>query len=245
VGLELEGGARTTATDLRENLARVRDRIRRAEERAGRPLDGVRLVAVTKGVPARRVSEAIAAGVRMIGENRVREGSEKKPEVAGDAEWHLIGHLQTNKVARALETFDVVQTIDSLRLAREIDARATRGGRRVPVLVEVNVSGEGTKSGVTREGFFELLEGMAPLGGLEVRGLMTLGPLTDDEAAIRQAFARLRWLGEAAALQGLVAARERPVELSMGMSDDFEAAILEGSTMVRIGRALFGPRPAA
>jgi len=232
-------------TSLRENLARVTERIRDAERRAGRPPNSVRLVAVTKGVSAERVTEAIAAGARILGENRVQEAFAKRPLVAGEAEWHLIGHLQTNKAPRALETFDVIQSVDSPRLAREIDDRASRDGRRVPVLVEVNVSGESSKTGVTPEDFFRLLEAMAPLGGIETRGLMAMGPLTADEGAIRQAFARLRWLGEAAALQGLVATRDRPVELSMGMSDDFEAAILEGSTMVRIGRALFGPRPTA
>lgn len=229
-------------TGLRENLARLNDRIREAERRAGRLAGSVRLVAVTKGVPPHRVTEAIAAGIGMIGENRVQEAIGKKPEVTGEAEWHLIGHLQTNKVARALETFDLIQSVDSLRLAKEIDAQATRDGRRVPALVEVNVSGEASKTGVAPKGFFELLEGISPLGGLEVRGLMGLGPLTDDEEEVRKAFARLRWLGEAAAVQGLVTKRDRPIELSMGMSDDFEAAILEGSTMVRIGRALFGSK---
>lgn len=231
-------------TSLRDNFARVTERIADAVRRSGRAPNSVRLVAVTKGVAAARAAEAVAAGARILGENRVQEAFAKRPEVGGGAEWHLVGHLQTNKVPRALETFDAIQSVDSLRLARAIDDRASRDGRRVPVLVEVNVSGEASKSGVAPEEFFRLLEGMSPLGGIETRGLMALGPLTDDEAAIRQAFARLRWLGEAAALQGLVATRDRPVELSMGMSDDFEAAILEGSTMVRIGRALFGPRPA-
>lgn len=230
---------------LRDNLERVLDRIRRAEAAAGRPEGSVRLVAVTKGFPAERVDEAIAAGVRMIGENRVQEAYAKKPLVAGAAEWHLVGHLQTNKVARALATFDVVESVDSERLAREIDARARREGRRVPALVEVNVSGEAQKTGLAPEALHRLLEAAARLEGLEVRGLMALGPLTEDARAVRAAFARLRGLADEAAARGLLGPRGGPAEVSMGMSDDFEAAILEGSTLVRIGRALFGPREPA
>jgi hypothetical protein len=235
----------TDVTDLRENLVRLMERIGDAERRAGRPEGFVRLVAVTKTLPAARVDEAIAAGVDAIGENRVKEAHDKRPRVSSSAEWHLIGHLQTNKVHRALATFDVIESIDSERLAREVGVRAGEIGRRVPVMVEVNVSGEAAKTGVAPEGLDALLDAAAALPALDVRGLMALGPLTGDERAVRAAFARLRSLGEAAASRGRFGGRAGAFDLSMGMSDDFEAAILEGSTIVRIGRALFGPRAPA
>ena len=237
-----------------ENLARIVDRIRAAETSAGRPAGSVRLVAVTKTLGPERVAEAIAAGIDAIGENRVQEAFVKRPlaeEMAKGAgragsgravEWHLIGHLQTNKVARAVATFDVVQSVDSERLAREIDAKASRDGRRVPILLEANVSGESAKTGVAPGQFLELAERARALAGLDVRGAMALGPMTDDASAIRAAFARLRGLAESAVSRGLIAPHDGRVEISIGMSDDFEAAILEGSTMVRIGRALFGAR---
>ncbi len=231
---------------LRENHEQVVDRIRAAEAKASRPAGSVRLVAVTKTLPAERVAEAIAAGVGAIGENRVQEAFEKKPLVERAApraaEWHLIGHLQTNKVARALATFDVIESVGSERLAREIGARAARDGRNAQVFIEVNVAGEDAKTGAAPDAFLALAETASGVAGLEVRGVMALGPHTDDERAIRAAFARLRGLAESAAARGLIVPRDGRVEISMGMSDDFEAAILEGSTMVRIGRALFGAR---
>lgn len=237
-------------TSLRSRLDRVRERIRAAEARAGRPAGCVRLVAVTKGFPAAVVVDAIAAGIDTIGENRVQEAAEKKPAVAraSSAAWHLIGHLQTNKVARAIETFDVIESIDSVRLVQAVARRAAVTARRVPVLVEVNVTGEPAKTGASPAELFAVLEAAAAESALELRGLMAMGPLTDDEARTRAAFAQARSLLDAAVARGLVnrAAGERggeaAPELSMGMSDDFELAILEGSTMVRIGSALFGRR---
>jgi pyridoxal phosphate enzyme (YggS family) len=190
------------------------------------------------------VSEAISAGVAAIGENRVQEAEQKKPLVRGQAEWHLIGHLQTNKVARALEIFDFVQSIDRARLIRALDARAAATNGRVRGLVEVNVAAESAKTGAAVEELFPLLEAAQAAQHVEVVGLMAMGPLTDDERALRAAFARVRALGEEAARRGLLARSGEGVQLSMGMSDDFEAAILEGSTIVRIGRALFGERAA-
>lgn len=241
-------------TSIHSRLDQVRERMRAAEARAGRPAGCVRLVAVTKGFPAAVVTEAIASGIDAIGENRVQEAAEKKPGVAraSDAAWHLIGHLQTNKVARAVETFDVIESIDSARLAQTVGRRAAVAGRRVPVLIEVNVSGEAAKTGASPGELFAVLEAAASMSALELRGLMAMGPLTDDEAQTRGAFARARSLLDAAVARGLLsrAAGERggggagaaAPELSMGMSDDFELAILEGSTMVRIGSALFGSR---
>jgi len=230
---------------LRDNLDRVLERIRAAEARAGRPAGSVALVGVTKGRPASVVAEAIAAGITMIGENRVQEAWEKKPDVAGaaNAKWHLIGHLQTNKVGRALETFDVIETIDSVRLARSVGERAAARSRRAAVFVEVNVTREAAKSGVAPEEFFALLNVIARQDGLDARGVMAMGPLSDDPAQARAAFARARGLAEEARARGHFAGRDA-LELSMGMSDDLEDAILEGSTMVRVGRALFGePTP--
>ncbi len=227
-------------TSVRENLDRVVERIRAAEARAGRPAGSVALVGVTKGRPASVVAEAIAAGITTIGENRVQEAWEKKPGVvaASNAKWHLIGHLQTNKVARALETFDVIETIDSERLARSVAERAAARSRRAAILVEVKVTREAAKSGVAPEDFFALLDVIAREDALEARGVMAMGPLTDDPAEARAAFARARALADEARSRGYFAGGV-PLELSMGMSDDFEEAILEGSTMVRVGRALF------
>jgi pyridoxal phosphate enzyme (YggS family) len=169
---------------------------------------------------------------------------------ASRAAWHLIGHLQTNKVARAVETFDVIESIDSARLARAVGRRAAVAGRRIPVLVEVNVSGEAAKTGAPPGELFAVLEAAASMSALELSGLMAMGPLTEDESRTRAAFAQARSLLDAAAARGLLkrpdgergAAGAAAPELSMGMSDDFELAILEGSTMVRIGSALFGSR---
>lgn len=232
-------------TSLSENVARVLDRIRAAEARAGRASGSVRLMAVTKGFPAGTVDEAVAAGLTLIGENRVQEAAQKRPRVAAPAEWHLIGHLQRNKVAAALELFDAIQSVDSERLALAIDARAAASARRARVLIEVNVAGEEAKTGLAANDLVPLLQRARSLGSLEVEGLMGMAPWTDDERAVRAAFARLRWLGDDAMARGLLRPPAGRLELSMGMSGDFEAAILEGSTMVRVGRALFGERRGA
>ncbi len=224
---------------LRENLPRVLERIAAAQERSGhtRP---VTLVAVTKTHPAEAVRAALAAGLRAIGENRVQELAQKVEEVGRSAaEWHLIGHLQRNKVKKALPLFDLIESVDSWRLAQELSAEAERAQREVECLVEVNISGEESKSGFSPD---ELLDGaaaVAQLPRLHVRGLMTIGPLTDDRAAIRAAFARMRGLFEACArdVPGFDARW-----LSMGMSGDFEVAVEEGSNLVRLGTVLFGER---
>ena len=226
-----------------ERLAGVRARIARAAERSGRPASAVRLVAATKTVPAGVLGAAVAAGVTDLGENRVQEAAAKIPLVAPrPGAWHLIGSLQSNKVAKAVTLFDCIQSIDSLRLAEKLDRACGEHGRGaggpLRVLVEVNVGGEVTKHGVEPAGAADLVAAIrARCPRLALVGLMTVGPLVEDPGAARPAYAALsRLAGE----QGLA-------ERSMGMSGDFEVAVEEGATMVRVGSALFGarPRPAA
>lgn len=225
---------------LRENLPRVRERIAAAQKRANRSGE-VSIVAVTKTHPADAVRAALAAGLRSIGENRVQELEQKVEEVGRDAaDWHLVGHLQRNKVRRALPLFDLVESIDSFRLAQELSAEAERAGRDVHGLVEVNVSGEASKTGFSPQEALDAVAAVAALPRLFVRGLMTIGPLTDDAAAIRASFIRMRELFDGC--------REVPgfcaEWLSMGMSGDFEMAVEEGGNLVRLGTVLFGERRA-
>ena len=193
----------------------------------------VTIVAVSKTFPAGVIQEALAAGIRHIGENRVQDAEPKIRSLAAlglHPTWHMVGHLQTNKAKAALELFDVIQSVDSLRLAEALSQRAQRP---LPILLEVNVGGEATKYGFAPEEVPPAAEAIARLSNLEVRGLMTVAPLTADPEDVRPVFHRLRQLRDALGLR----------ELSMGMTDDFEVAIGEGATIVRIGRAIFGPRP--
>jgi PLP dependent protein len=226
----------------RAALVRVRadvlDRIATAAARAGRDPAAVRLVAVTKTVPAERVQAAVAAGLTVLGENRVQEAAEKRPGVQG-ATWHLVGPLQSNKVRRAIETFDVIQTVDSIDLGRRIARIAAEAGRApFPVLLQVNVDRDPDKAGFTPEGVDAALRELLGIEGLRLDGLMTVGRLVERAAAARPTFAALRDLRDRlrATHPGLGS------ELSMGMTDDFEVAIEEGATIVRVGRALFGER---
>lgn len=223
---------------LRDNLPRVEERIAGALSRAGRS-DAVKLVAVTKTHPPDAVAAALAAGLHAIGENRVQELDQKVAAIGRQAaEWHLIGHLQRNKVRRALALFDVIESIDSHRLALELSAEAERAGQDVEGLVEVNVSGEASKSGFSPDETVEAVASIAALPRIHIRGLMTIGPLTDDHAAIRRSFVRMRELQQMCA--GVAGFEAR--WLSMGMSGDFETAIEEGSNLVRLGTVLFGER---
>lgn len=200
----------------------------------------MRLIGVVKSVPAETVAEAVALGLCDLGENRVQEAAGKITAVGRDAaRWHMIGHLQRNKAARALELFDWVHSVDSIELARALSQRAS-GARRLPVLIEVNVSGEASKFGTPAADLERLLEGARTLPGLEVRGLMTVPAAVDAPERARPAFACLRDLRERVVRQTGVALPE----LSMGMSGDFEVAVEEGSTMVRVGSAIFGARSA-
>jgi pyridoxal phosphate enzyme (YggS family) len=217
----------------------VRARIERAARASGRDPERVTLIAVTKTVEAGRVLEAIQLGIKDLGENRVQEAAAKIQAVGRHAaRWHSIGHLQRNKAGRAVELFDRIHGIDDLALASALSRHAVARERNLPVLIEVNVSGESTKFGVAPEAARELVEAVAGLPGLALDGFMTVGARVERPEEARAAFARLRELRDRA--EGWIG-RGLP-ELSMGMSDDFEPAVMEGATWVRIGTALFGPR---
>ena len=223
---------------VKERIVAVRERMAKAAERAGRRPSDVLLVGVTKTRTVQEMEEA-APFIDAIGENRVQEAQEKKGVWKGTKPaWRLIGHLQNNKVRRALELFDAVDSLDSIPLAERLDRIAGEMGRELPVLIEVNTAREASKTGIAPENFPALLDRTLELPRLRLEGLMTVGPLTEDEALTRGAFARLRGLAEEARTKSGLAL---PI-LSMGMSGDFESAILEGSTMVRVGTLLFGPR---
>ncbi|MCD6363903.1 MAG: YggS family pyridoxal phosphate-dependent enzyme [Synergistetes bacterium] len=227
--------------DIKGRVEKVLERIANACERVGRSSSDVKLVAVSKTFPPEAIREAVSAGIRAIGENRVQEALSKH-EVLGDLdiEWHMVGYLQRNKVKKALKIFDFIQSLDRLALAEEIEKEAEKAGiERVKVLVEVNISGEATKHGVEPDRLMSFLEDLGDFKRIEIKGLMTIGPLTEDRAKIRSAFRRMRELYERA--KGLFPEYDL-VCLSMGMTDDFEIAIEEGSNMVRIGRAIFGAR---
>jgi hypothetical protein len=226
---------------LGQRLDEVRGRIGAAAARSGRRADAVLLVAVTKTVGVELVREAVALGLADLGENRIQEAQAKITAVGRDrARWHLIGHLQRNKAGRAVGLFDRVHSVDDAELAESLSRHAAAAGQMLPVLVEVNVSGEASKFGVAPAELEPLLERVAALPGLGLDGLMTVGRLAERPEDARPGFARLRALRDDAERRlglGLP-------ELSMGMSGDYEVAVEEGSTMVRVGTALFGERPA-
>ncbi|HEX2207693.1 MAG TPA: YggS family pyridoxal phosphate-dependent enzyme [Longimicrobium sp.] len=225
--------------DLRARVAMVRERMEAARARAGRS-DEVTLVAVTKTHPVEVVRAAIEAGVADVGENRVQEMDEKVAAVGRDAvRWHLIGHLQRNKAARAVAIADLVHSLDSVRLAQALSAEAVKAGVTVRALVQVNTSGEESKFGLPPEEAIDAVGRMAELPGLRLEGMMTMAPFTGDQAVIRRTFAGARELRDQAARQVPAFAGWH---LSMGMSNDFEAAVEEGSTLVRVGSTLFGER---
>jgi pyridoxal phosphate enzyme (YggS family) len=227
-----------------DNVAAVRERINDAVRQAGRNAEEIALMAVSKTHPPETIREAYEAGLRMFGENRVQEFAGKADALLDlrDAEWHLIGHLQTNKAAKAVDLFHAVDSVDSLKLAEKLDAVAHNLGKKLAVLIEVNVGGEAAKSGVAPDSaaLEELLIAAPRLESLQFRGLMTVPPFTDDPEGARPCFRKLRELRDS------IAARRPPSismdQLSMGMSHDFEIAIEEGSTCVRVGTAIFGRR---
>ena len=218
---------------LRHNLDAVRERVARAAERAGRRAQDVLLIGVSKTVTAERIRLGVEAGLTALGENRVQEAREKIKILGRPVPWHLIGHLQTNKVRDALELFDLIHSLDRLELAREIDRRAGDPGRVVDTLLEVNVAGEPQKSGFAPDALGAALEAIGGMTHLRVRGLMAIPPIVERAEESRAWFQALRGLAERHGLK----------ELSMGMSADFEVAIEEGATMVRVGTAIFGARP--
>jgi PLP dependent protein len=228
-----------------ENVARVRARIAAAARRVGRNPDSVTLMAVSKTVEPERILQACSAGIRVFGENRVQEFQEKFPALAElrEAEWRLIGHLQTNKARKAVEIFHCVDSVDSLRLAEKLDQAAGQLGRVLPVLIEINVGGEDSKSGMPLDSpeLEELLLGVTRLEHLQVCGLMAVPPFAENPEATRPYFRLLRDLRDQIA--GRQLPRLQMDVLSVGMSHDFEVAIEEGSTCVRVGTAIFGERP--
>jgi PLP dependent protein len=223
-------------------IAAVRERITRAAARAGRPPDDVTLVAITKTHPPALVAQAFAAGLRDFGENKVQEAASKIEALADlrarGLRWHLVGHLQSNKARRALDLFDQVHSVDSADLGVRLDRIAGERGRALPVLVQVAMGGEATKSGIAESALLPLLEALRALTHLRVQGLMTLPPPADDSETMRPYFRRLREWRDRATARGLL----QGAELSMGMSGDFEVAIEEGATLVRVGTAIFGER---
>ncbi|MBU6401949.1 MAG: YggS family pyridoxal phosphate-dependent enzyme [Verrucomicrobia bacterium] len=224
--------------DLSANLHAVRQRLEAACDRAGREPASVTLLAVTKGQPPDVVSAAADLGLTLFGENRVQEARAKIQLCPSRARWHLIGHLQSNKCRDAVQLFEMVQSVDSLGLAQELDKWAGKAAKRLPVLLEINVAGEASKFGYRPEAFLAELAQLNALPRLEVHGLMTLAPWTPEPEKVRPVFRRLRELKERCEQQ-----LGGPLpHLSMGMTGDFEVAIEEGATLIRIGTALFGPR---
>jgi hypothetical protein len=222
------------------NLAIVNQRIRTAAEKAGRDPSSVRLVAVSKTRPAADIIDAFRAGHTVFGENYIQELVPKLEEVHEAVEWHVIGHLQSNKVKYIAGRVAMIHSVDRLSLAQEIDRQWGRLGKVCDILIQVNISGEATKSGTTEAGAIQLVQECAILPHIRVKGLMTMPPFFDDPDAARPYFAELRRLAEAVAAQRI--AGVEMLELSMGMSGDFEAAVQEGATLVRIGTAIFGER---
>jgi PLP dependent protein len=224
--------------DLTAHFTQVRERIERACARAGRPTDSVRLLAVTKGVPPELVRAAGELGQVLFGENRVQEARVKIGACPSRLRWHMIGHLQSNKCRDAVALFEMVQSVDSLALARELDKWADKQAKTLPVLLEVNIAGEGTKFGFKPAELLAQLPEVNALRRLEIHGLMAIPPWTADPEKGRPLFRQLR---ELKAQCEAVLGAPLP-QLSMGMSDDFEVAIEEGATIVRLGTVLFGPR---
>jgi hypothetical protein len=223
---------------IAKNLMAVRERIDHAATAVGRDSAGIRLICATKHVSTGRIREAIAAGAIIFGENYVQEARAKIEEIEkGGIQWHFIGHLQSNKAAYAVRFFDLIHSVDSATLARELDRKGATAGRVVDCLIEVNLAGEQSKFGIGTERVAELAHEMAGFKNISLQGLMTMPPYADDPEAARPYFIALRELKEDIEKHGI------PLpELSMGMSMDLEAAIEEGATMVRVGRAIFGER---
>jgi len=226
---------------ISENILQINDRIRRAARKAGRDPNEVTLIAVTKTVETKKVKEAISAGLRVFGENYVQEAQEKISKVKDkNIKWHFIGHLQKNKAKLAVELFDMIHTVDSLDLAKELSKRATEP---VDILIEVNMAREKTKTGVDAEGAVKLAKAISALPNLRLRGLMSIPPVFEQAEMSRPYFAMLRRLAERINKERFPGVFLK--DLSMGMSNDFEVAIEEGATMIRIGTAIFGSRETA
>ncbi|MEI6610233.1 MAG: YggS family pyridoxal phosphate-dependent enzyme [Deltaproteobacteria bacterium] len=224
---------------ISSNIDLIKQRIAGAVKRAGRDPLAVKLMAVTKTVETERIGRAIDAGLTLLGENYVQEAKDKIAIIGNTAQWHMIGHLQTNKAKYAVKLFDCVHSVDRLELAQELDKRSGQINRKLNILIEVN-SGEESKSGIEKEETLELVRQVALLPNLTIRGLMTMAPYSDDPENSRPYFRALRELRDDINRAGIAGVRME--ELSMGMTDDFEVAIEEGATIIRVGRAIFGQR---
>ncbi len=226
---------------MKKRLESVRERIRNAAISSNRDPDSVRLVAVSKTKPVESILEAIEAGATIFGENYIQEAREKFTALAEhDISWHFIGHLQSNKAKYAVRQFDLIHSVDSLKLARELDRHALKNGKIQQILIQVNISGESSKSGVEEQTLLELVREAGKLENVSIRGLMTMPPFFDNPEKARPIFAALRKLRDRIEQEAI--ANVFMEELSMGMTGDFEAAILEGATLVRVGTAIFGSR---
>jgi PLP dependent protein len=224
---------------VKQKLKSIKDRINKSAIRSGRDPKSVRLVAVSKTVPADRIKEAVDAGVDILGENYIQETRTKFNELAAcQVSWHFIGHLQTNKAKYAVRLFDLIHSVDSLKLARELDKQAKKVHKIQEILIQINIAKEPSKSGADRETTSNLIKDISGLDNLSVKGLMIMPPFFNDPEKVRPYFSALRELRDRIqAVSGM-----RLYELSMGLSNDFEAAIEEGATFVRIGTAIFGER---
>ena len=227
-------------SDIAENVRRVKERMEAAARRVGRKPEEIRLVAVSKTVDAERVLQAVRAGVEILGENYVQEGKKKIDRVGHQVGWHFIGHLQTNKAKIAVRLFDLIHSVDNLELAEELNRAADQQGKVLPILLQLNLSREATKFGASEEEIFKMAEQISRMPALAVAGLMALPPYFENPEEARPYFIHLRELGERLRLKNMPRLAMR--ELSMGMSNDFEVAIEEGATLVRVGTAIFGPR---
>jgi pyridoxal phosphate enzyme (YggS family) len=225
---------------IQENIEKIRENIAEAALRSGRSVSDVRLMGVTKTVDDARIMEAIEAGIDIVGENYVQEGKRKIEKMGKNIEWHMIGHLQSNKSKYAIKLFDLIHSVDRMSLARELDKRSGNAGLKTKILVEVNVSGEETKSGVQKEDALSLVKAIAGLQNLTVQGLMTMPPWFDNQEDARPFFVSLRELRDRIIEEKITGVEMK--ELSMGMSGDYRVAVEEGATIVRIGTAIFGER---
>ena len=225
---------------IAENLRTVQDRIAAAAKRAGRDPLSIKLVVVTKTIDIDRIREAVSVGATVLGENRVQEARDKIEKLGSVASWHLLGRLQANKVKYAVRLFDLIHSVDSIGLAREIDRQAAKIGKKQDVLVEVNIAGEAAKAGVPADDAAALIREAAKFPNIRVLGLMTMPPFTENPEDSRPYFRKLRELADAIIKEDIPDASMEA--LSMGMSGDFEVAVEEGATMVRVGTAIFGER---
>ena len=222
---------------VKDNLETINKKIKEAALKVNRDPQEIKLIAVTKTATLEQIKEAINEGVKIIGENKVQEAKGKRQVLTTEVKWHLIGHLQTNKVKYAVEIFDLIHSVDSIKLAKEIDKRSVQFKKTIDVLIEVNISGEETKYGYNPEKVESFLKEISEFSGIRIRGLMTIAPISKNKEEVRPYFRRLRELSERI--------RDKNIKnikmdyLSMGMTDDFEIAIEEGANMVRIGRGIF------